>query len=503
MNHGLIFNVTQNPFLSRPLGGHRIAHYLREQNWDIEVVDWANWWKLEQLQEFFKSRYTKKTVFVGFGHLFSMWPDMMEQFCLWIKINYPHIKLISGSAVNPMFTSKYIDYYIQGYGEYAATALLKYITSNGPPPIFNLLAPGGRKIISAIQSYPAFPMKSLMVKYQDRDFIQAKEWLTMEFSRGCIFSCAFCNFPVLGVKEDYSRTSEDFEIQIKDAYDRFGVSSYIVADETFNDRPDKIVKFADVVEKLNFSTWFSGYIRADLMVSRPLDREQLLRMNFLGHYYGIESFNTASARAVGKGMNSERLQQGLVDVKNYFETHGRNQYRGSMGLIAGLPHETPESLQSTVEWLINNWQGHSFSLAPLVIPTNNSINHESKISADLQKYGYRPMTVEEIDNYSGPRPQDLTNSFDKIIEPGLRKVVVDEVQWTNPNMNRFDAHIICNNIIKTKEKYDFRPSCHALAYRLTDTVEISDKLLLGFAEFDPQFDFSIENYINLKLNVKL
>jgi hypothetical protein len=77
------------------------------------------------------------------------------------------------------------------------------------------------------------------------------------------------------------------------------------------------------------------------------------------------------------------------------------------------------------------------------------------------------------------------------------------VQWTNPNMNRFDAHIICNNIIKTKEKYDFRPSCHALAYRLTDTVEISDKLLLGFAEFDPQFDFSIENYINLKLNVKL
>ena len=50
MKHGLILSVHQYPFLSRPLGVHRIAHYLREQNWDIEVIDWANHWPLEKLQ---------------------------------------------------------------------------------------------------------------------------------------------------------------------------------------------------------------------------------------------------------------------------------------------------------------------------------------------------------------------------------------------------------------------------------------------------------------------
>ena len=229
-----MFNVTQDASLSRPLGGHRIAHYLREQGWDIEVVDWANWWSLEQLQDFFRSRYNKDVVFAGFGHLYSIWSDTMEQFGWWIKKNYPNVTLISGSSVNPMFTSSCIDYYVQGFGEHAIVNLLKYIAGNGPTPVFEML--GSRKVIPAIEHYPAFPMKSLMVKYEDRDFVESDEWLTVELARGCKFKCAFCQFPVLGVKGDTSRDAVDFEIQLKDAYDRFGVSSYIIADETFNDR---------------------------------------------------------------------------------------------------------------------------------------------------------------------------------------------------------------------------------------------------------------------------
>ena len=103
----------------------------------------------------------------------------------------------------------------------------------------------GRPLLSANDQYSAFPMKSLNVIYEDRDYIQPYEWLGIEFARGCKFSCDFCNFPVLGVKGDYSRDADDFGIQIKDAYDRFGVTNYLVADETFNDRTEKIAKFAD------------------------------------------------------------------------------------------------------------------------------------------------------------------------------------------------------------------------------------------------------------------
>lgn len=489
--HGLIFNVTRFPYLSRPLGGHRIAHYLREKSWDIEVVDWANWWTVEQLKSFFQSRISPRTVFVGFSHLFNIWSPVLEEFGGWIKSTYPNIKLISGSAVNPMFSSDCLDYYIQGFGEYALEALLKYINGNGPIPFFNLTAPNGLKVISAIHSYPAFPLKSLMVKYEARDFIEPDEWLTIETSRGCVFNCAFCNFPVLGVKEDYTRDSEDFGEQLRDAYDRFGVSNYIMADETFNDRADKIKKFADVIEKLDFDTWFSGYIRADLMTARPGELDELLRMNFLGHYYGIESFNSSTARAVGKGMDPNRLKQGLADARKYFESHGSGRYRGSIGLIMGLPNETESMMMDTVVWLIENWQRQSFSLRPLVIPVNNQVNKSSKISENLLKYGYS-----EIEKNQIPAKQKIHSYL-----PDTYVLAREEVIWRNDHTDWFESREFCNKILAQKKQHDFRPNCHYISYRLGDRYDLSSRLDFTYPEFDQNLNFRIDQYIEKKLSL--
>lgn len=492
---GLIFNVTQDASLSRPLGGHRIAHYLREHGWDIEVVDWANWWTLEELQEFFRQRYDNNLVFVGFGHLFNIWDPTLELFGAWIKQNYPKITLISGSSVNPMFQSKCIDYYIQGFGEHAIVELLKYLAGNGPRPVFNLL--GSRKVIPAIQNYPAYPMKSLMVKYEDRDYIESDEWLTVELSRGCKFECAFCQFPVLGVKEDTSRDADDFQIQLQDAYDRFGVNSYIIADETFNDRPEKITKFANVVEQLNFTPWFSAYIRLDLLVARPKDREELLRMNVLGHYYGIESMNHQSAQAIGKGMKSDLIKQGLVDVRNYFQSNGSKLYRANIGLIAGLPYETKETLDNTLNWLVDNWQGQGFTMGPLVLPNVDSLTKPSAMSLNLDRYGYEQMTEEEV-----KKADTNSNDYNSVLKL-LRKdhhKAYEEINWKNKNMNIFDAKRITAEAYKIKQQHDFRPGGFMINYRLTKPLPVEQRLKLTFPEHDKLLNFDISKYIAKKLS---
>ena len=73
----------------------------------------------------------------------------------------------------------------------------------------------------------------------------------------------------------------------------------------------------DVVETLPWKPYFTGFLRADLLVSRPKDKEELLRMGFLGHFYGIETFNHDTGKIIGKGMNPDKLQQGLIDVRKY------------------------------------------------------------------------------------------------------------------------------------------------------------------------------------------
>lgn len=490
MYKGIIFNVVTDPRQPRSLGPHRIANHLRQQNLDIEVVDWASFFELEELKELFRSRYDSNLKFIGFSHLFSHWTARLESFCEWVKTNYPHIYIISGSVSSPHFQSNYIDYYIRGYGERAMDALLKYLLSNGPSPVFRLDGPAGGKLIDAIHNYPAYPMESLMTKYEDRDFLEPWEWLTIEFSRGCIFKCKFCNFPVLGVKDDYSRSAEDFEIQIKDTYDRFGIKSYLVSDDTFNDRPSKLRKFADVVKDLPFRPWFGGFIRADLIINREQDRHDLLDMNFIGHYYGIESLEHASAKAIGKGMKTEKILDGLIDVRKFFEQNGTERYRGSMSIILGLPYDTVDTMRFTEDWLVKNWQGQSFNVWPLILP-KNEYDTLSMLSLDYKKYGYKELPESEIRKQTNLRKNG----------PGID---YETMLWQNNNMNIFEASDWKDHFNTLYEKYDFRPDWFGLTDFLKRPHTLDEKLSMSVLEMKEQVDASVNRvkpYINKKLSL--
>jgi radical SAM superfamily enzyme YgiQ (UPF0313 family) len=486
MNHCLLFSVTDKG-LARSLGVYRIAHHLRTEGWDAEVIDWAMRWQLDELKQLVRSRVTADTKFFGFSHMFSLWNDTLEEFCKWLKDTYPDIVLISGSGVHPQFESKHFDYYIQGFGENALIVLLKWLYGNGTRPWFSLEKYQGKNIIAANERYPAFPMKSLMVKYEDRDFIQPGEWLTVEFARGCKFACDFCNFPVLGVKGDYSRDADDFREQLVDAYDRFGITNYLVSDETFNDRTEKITKFADVVETLPFDPWFSGFIRADLLISRPKDKEELLRMNFLGHHYGVESFNHTAAKAVGKGMHPDRIKQGVVDIRNYFETHGRKLYRGTMSFIIGLPGETIPEIENTLEWLKGNWRGQSIVPFVLEIPVGE-LDQLSKMSLNYKQYGYREMSNTALIERSNSHVQ----------------VAKDLLVWENDHMNVYQAHELHKKLYK--EMYDsgndFRPAIWELSF-LGPEHDLLERLSITQSEIYKynKIEYNVKRYIDKKLSI--
>jgi len=483
----ILFNVasgTNGVGNGRSVGVYRIAHYLREHSWDVEVIDFATGWTLDELCALAKSRIDKDTKFIGFSHMYSVWSETLEAFAGWLKLAYPTVDLISGSGIAPQFKSVYLDYYIQGFGEHSLIELLQWLYSNGQRPRFSLAKANNKHLIASNEQYPAFPMSSLMVKYEDRDFIQQDEWLGIEFARGCKFACDFCNFPVLGVKGDYSRDQEDFRLQLMDAYDRFGVTNYYVSDETFNDRTEKITKFADVVETLSFKPYFTGFIRADLLVSRSADQEELLRMNFLGHFYGVETFYHTTGKAIGKGMNPYRLKEGIINNRKFFESHVGDKFRASVSLIAGLPHEPKESLYETIDWLEQHWQGQAFSMYPLEIP-NSEFYYLSKISKDWVKYGYR----------------DATNDPD-IVEYVVNRQAMefrDILLWKNECMSIREADEISKKAESLKNKYEYKQNNFGLIRTGLGTLE--DRLkLLERSELPVPTAF-IKSYITRKLGL--
>jgi len=483
MNKCIIINFDNSPMVVRPLGSHRIATLLRQNDWDAEVVDFGAYWSLEEFQQLMRQRVNENFKFIGISGIFLNTDNTpLDRFLRWCKSEYPQIKIILGAPQRYIFDNKNIDYNINGFGENAILVLLKYLFSNGPSPAFTMNLNSG-KHIAANEYYPAYPLNSLMVKYEDRDFILPNEWLGVEFSRGCAFSCSFCNFPVLGVKGDYTRDAEDFRIQMLDTYDRYGVTHYYVADETFNDRTEKITKFADVVQSLPFDSYFSGFIRGDLLISRKQDREELLRMNFLGQFYGIETFNHAAGKAVGKGMNPDKLKQGLIDVKNYFKGYKQHHYRGFISLIAGLPHEPISSLYETRDWLWDNWQGQGFSMYQLEIPVSEYLT-SSKISRDWAKYGYT--NAESDISMSNYVPNKSLMKYPNLI-------------WKNEHMTIKDAESISKEIENDREHGDFYSDNYSLARVGEGTLEDRLKLRPSTPARPPIRH--IKNYISKKLGL--
>lgn len=396
MPHAILFSIRSDIY-ERGSGAHRIATFLRQHDWDIEVIDFSSFWTFEQLQELVKSRATSKTKFFGFSTLFNFWPGHINDFTKWLKKEYPDTPTVIGGQAVGLVDAQNIDYWIDSYGEYAMLALVQKFAGTDTTPIkYDLTS--GKKIIKALHSYPAYPMDRYSNFLEKRDFVESWEWLTIEFSRGCKFKCDFCNFPILGVKGDYSRTQEDFQKEMQYNHEMFGVKHYYVADETFNDRVGKIIKFADVVEALDFKPYFSGFIRADLAITKKDSWEHLARLNFGAQYYGVESFNHESGKAVGKGMHPDKVKDGLLDLKKYFSS--KLDYRGTLSMILGLPYETEKSWLSTQDWLLSNWTDQNIILFLLEIPKLDSINslsNSSEFSRNLFKYNLREMEASKLE----------------------------------------------------------------------------------------------------------
>lgn len=468
--HGLILTgfMPQNELAGyrRTAGGHRIATYLREKGWDIEVLDFVMGWKLDQLKEFARSRITSKTVFIGFGGTFPIWGTTLSEFFDWIKKEYPSVTVIAGGQISNLYKIK-ADWYVNGFGERALEALLKHLTGNSDERLKYQLWEGGRKIVKGNLDYPSFPMKSLKIKYEDRDFILPNETLVTELGRGCIFNCKFCNFPILGVKEDHSRDADDLYEELQDTYDRFGVTQYHIADETVNDYTEKLEKFASAVRRLDFRPLMTGFARADLVVARPQDWDIMIEMGFVAHHYGVESTNPQSLKVVGKGMHPDKLLPGLLKAKEYFKKHNNGVYKGQVSLIAGLPYETNDSLDNTFKWFKENWKTENVLLFPLYIPKNDGGDVASKLSEDWGKYGYRE-TKRNLFPIINRYYKNLPTQY------GVNDILIDNtgISWENDEWNVAEVY---KKVMEFYQDEKFATTFGPITWSLGDYVTAFNK----------------------------
>ena len=149
------------------------------------------------------------------------------------------------------------------------------------------------------------------------------------------------------------------------------------SDDTYNDSSEKVEQLLKMYKTLPFELEFSAYARFDLMLSKPETIPMLMESGMRSVFFGIETFNHDSGKAIGKGMDPEKIKQGLVDLKKQYP-----ELLISTGFIAGLPYDTEESLKETVNWLENS-PVDSYSFQVL------SLGKNSEFGMNKEKYGYK------------------------------------------------------------------------------------------------------------------
>ena len=429
MKHALILSV-QNRYITRNLGAHRIATFLREQGWDIEVVDYTGFWPRAQLLELVKSRITNDTVFLGFSDPWSsagIPQEVTDTFQLaaeWATDNFPQIKTIVGSQKPSSSPLKKMDYYVEGFGEYAMLAVIKNILGTSTEKLkYSLFRDG--KLVKG-NDYPAIFMQDLFVKYEPRDFVYPGDQLGLEWSRGCKFSCDFCNFFPLNVKGDNFRHVQNYIDNIKYLNDEYGVTTFFSSDSTGNVSPEKLSLFGEETQKqLNFTPWICAFTRVDLMISHPETWDSMLAMGYTGHHYGIDTLNHQTGKSIKKGMHPDKIKQGLRDIDAYFSKRGT--YRSRLSLIAGLPYETYDTFLEGAVWIFENLpNANSFSY-PLWIPhpSHYDPDNRSLISLDYEKYGYVDLN-KDSGEHAGSQEIEWYNHITNTTYEGMKEIVLKD-----------------------------------------------------------------------------
>lgn len=389
---GIIFTgMEKTRTISRPAGAARLRTFLKQNNFNIEVVDYFGNFDYKELELVCARFITDKTLFVGVSITFLYDFEKVNFLFNHIRETYPHVKTIIGgneSTIDGIDTSK-VDRIIWGYAEEAVLHYLKYITRKR---LDNLkwVPYKGTMAINAELIYKNDD-KDLTIEWLPSDLIK-HNFLPIEISRGCIFRCRFCQFPLLGKKKnDYIRHVDNLSAELRRNYEMYGVNNYWFNDDTYNDNVLKLEYVADAIAKSGVKITYTAFLRADLLHAFPDTISMLADTGLVAATFGIETFHPEAKKAIGKGLNNEKQFEAIRKLKKYKPVYTYT------GMIAGLPGESARSIMESQELLIkqnfevfDNWDWW-----PLHI-RKGSITRLSEFEREYEKWGYSPMNESDL-----------------------------------------------------------------------------------------------------------
>lgn len=412
--------VTGHANMYRGLGSYQIAWYLRQFGYEVQVIDFLKFIPEEDIMQALRKYVTIETKIVGLGLLTvpSQHPDLyikMASVLAKVRTEFPWVKIVGGGPTGNRFDQdfrrKTFDYICVGHAEDSMLALTNHLARGGPAPMFEISPLTGNKIIKESIAMPVdvkFDIQHCRHSWHERDFIQPGEALPIETTRGCIFKCKFCAYPLIGKnKRDFLRDMELIKEELISNYEKYGTTNYYLLDDTFNADKERLEEFANMTKTLPFKIRYSTYLRLDLIEAHRHTEDMLLESGLLGAFFGIESFNPEAASMIGKAFSGKKAKDYLPELYGKW----KEDISVFLAFIVGFPQDTFEDCQATNQWCaelgVNGWGWNALYLS------SNKVNEwSSEFERNAKDYGY---TFIKKNNWVS-----ATSSYDVALQQSLQ-----------------------------------------------------------------------------------
>jgi radical SAM superfamily enzyme YgiQ (UPF0313 family) len=415
----LITDITNMISFNIALGPFKVAHVLKEHGIEVAMINHASALSFEEITTILREIISDQTLLVGINNFSYASIETIEETSnggmalkeidpgsflphgksknielkKLIKSLNPQTKIVLGgpTAIDVEY-NKDFDYIVLGYAETAIIDLVDHLMSSLPieKSFKSIYGP----IVLTDKVASGYNFSSSHMRYDPEWSILPGTTFYLEVGRGCIFKCAFCAYPFNGKKKtDYIRSKESLMTEMIDNYNKFGVTRYLMGDDTFNDNVDKCRMMYEISQQLPFKLEYWAHIRLDLLTAHPETIDYLFDSGLRAAFFGIETLNPKTASIIGKGGNRTKMFKTVTDIKakwgDSVSLHG--------SFIYGLPGEDLDSLQQTTDFLLSDenkldsWIVTTLNIRPNVDYDNSFV---SDIEKNYEKYGYT-----KIDEY--------------------------------------------------------------------------------------------------------
>jgi radical SAM superfamily enzyme YgiQ (UPF0313 family) len=336
-----------------PLGLGYLAASMQKSGYDVKIMDLElSGMNPEKLVKYIKNNGLIPDVVGVQCYTYGM--SIVKRYLEVLKsLDRKIITIVGGPqpTTQPEFTyeylSPYIDFVIGGEAEYELPHLLNKIRENRGIDTKIIFS----KFIENLDALP-FPLweqmnPSLYPPAPHGAFYKSSPVAPMIASRGCPYDCSFCSATRISGRKLRYRSVENIIDEMKYLMKYFNVREIHFVDDNLTFDRNFIVRLCEVILAKGINLNFScpNGVRVD-----TLDREILSLMKRTGFYsisLGIESGSPRMLSLLNKKIDLEY-------TKNVIRWMNEMGIKSVGFFIVGLPGETEEDIDMTIEYAINS-----------------------------------------------------------------------------------------------------------------------------------------------------